>query len=326
MPRLPIETINVVSGDTIAQGQTKTWRDIFPLGGEGYYTLRLILHNTITHGTGTGPRTKGGYLILKNISFRTSKNEEPINIPGMGLYYFNKLFNGVEPVYDNIAAASATYDAIIDIPFAQNYLARKEDTIIDSGRYSHLELQITLGGIADLLGTPGTDTNATTIDIALLRSKTTMDERGKPFFLPYIKNLPPFQAGTKGYADIESSDDLILFGFYAVAHDLASWGTVGVPFTGDPADCLDQITWRNQVMPFVDKSKLGWFKEERANFSNDRAFTGVYPHVFTREGSFRNAFFTGGQSLLKFEIGSVLGSPTTPQVDLVVFGARTLRP
>jgi len=298
------------------------------MGKEGYYILRLSIHNTVVVGTGAVPRAQGGYGIVKNISFRTSKMEEPINCPAMALLYFNHLFNGIEPCYDAIAAADAKYTSIIDIPFALPFLSRKEDTILDSARYSHLECQLALGTVADLFGTPGTATNTTTVDISLLRSKTCGDKDGfgKPFFLPYIKTLPPFQAGTKKYCDIESSDDLILFGFFAVAHDLATWGTVGSSFTGVPTDCLDEITFRNQVMPFVQRQKLGWFREERSQFSNNRTFAGVYPHVFTREGSFKNAFYTGGQSEIKFEIATVLGTPTTPQVDLTIFGARTLRP
>ncbi|MBA7609383.1 hypothetical protein ES703_16574 [subsurface metagenome] len=330
--RLPSETINILSADPFPQGQMKKYREQFPVGkgggGEGFYLLRLAFHHTIVIGTGADPRAKGGYNILKNISFRTSKMEEPINCPGMGLYLFNHIFNSIEPFYDPILAADGVYDCILDLPFALPFMGRQEDTIIDTSRYSHLELQIVLGGVADLFGTPGTATNVTTIDISLLRSKTCAapDGKGKPYFLPYIKHMPPFQALTKGYCDIESSEDLILFGFFAMAHDLATWGTVGTAFTGEPADVLDDITWRNQVMPFVQRQKLGWFKEERAQLANNRTFTGLYPHVFTREGSFLNAFYTGGQSEIKFEIGSVLGTPTTPQVDLVIFGARTLRP
>jgi len=327
MPRLPHETITVLSADPFPQGQMKTYREQFPMGKEGYYLLRLNLKNTVVIGTGADPNALGGYLMLKNISFQTSKMEEPINCPGMGLYLFNHLFNSIEPFYDPILAADGAYETIIDIPFALPFLARQEDTIIDTSRYSHLSLQISLGTVADLFRTPGTATNLTTVDISLLRSKTCMDPDGygKPYFLPYIKHLPPFQAATKGYCDIESSEDLILFGFFAMAHDLATWGTVGTAFTGVPADVLDDITWRNQVMPFIQRQKLGWFKEERSQLSNNRAFTGLYPHIFTREGSFKNAFYTGGQSEIKFEIATVLGAPTTPQVDLVIFGARTLR-
>jgi len=328
MPRLPHETVLVISADPFSQGGVKTYREQFPMGKEGYYILRLSIHNTVVVGTGATPNAKGGYLIIKHLSFRTSKMEEPINCPGMGILLFNQLFNGVEPCYDPILAADGVYTSIIDIPFALPFLSRKEDTILDCGRYSHLELQISLGSVADLFQAPGTATNTTTVDISLLRSKTCMDPNGygKPFFLPYIKHMPPFQAGTKKYCDIESSEDLILFGFFAAAFDLATWGTVGNAFEGVPADCLDDITWRNQVMPFVQRQKLGWFREERSQLSNNRTFTGMYPHIFTREGSFKNAFYTGGQSEIKFEIASVLGTPTTPQVDLVIFGARTLRP
>lgn len=328
--RRPSETINLIDGETLTNNQVKTFRDIFPVGkggGEGYKMLRLTFHHTIVAGTAATPRTEGGILAVQNISLRTSKNEEPHNTPAMGLHLFNKLFFGVEPVYTAIAASDGTYDAIVDIPFEMPFLARREDTILDSGRYSHLELQIALGGLADMFATPGTATLVTKVDIGLLRTKTTMDPDGygKPHFLPYIAHLPPFRADTKKYADIESARDLILFGFFAVGHDL-SWGSEGTPFVGARADCLDKITWKNSVMPFVQNQKVGWFQQERALMSNDRAFTGVYPHLFTRSGTFKNAFYTGDQSEIRFEVGGILGSPTTPQVDLMIFGARTLRP
>ena len=326
--RRPSETPLIIDADPFPNGQTKTYREQFPVGGEGYKSLRLTFHHDITIGTGTSPYEKGGLLAVKDITFKTSKNEEPISTPALGLHYFNKLFTGVEPVYDPILAVDGVYDQIIDLPFAMPFLTRQEDTILDTKRYSHLEMKISLGGLADMFATPGDATLQTTLDIALLRSKTCMDPEGwgDPHFLPYIKHYPRFRADTIGYLDIERATDLILFGFFAVAHDLAAWGTEGVAFTGDPADCLDHITWKNSVLPFVDKQKLGWFKNERAQMSNDREFTGMYPHLFTRGGSYKNAFYCGGQTEIKFIIDTILGSPTTPEVDLVIFGARTLRP
>lgn len=325
--RRPSENACLVSAEPIAAGQTKPFRDIFPITGEGYDLLRLIFHHAIVAGTAATPRTEGALLAIKNISFKTSRGEEPIDTPAMGLHLFNKLFTQVEPVYDAILAADGTYDAIVDLLFAQPFLARGEDTILDSSRYSHFELKITMGGLADMFATPGTATLATTVDIALMKSKTCMDPSGlgKPKWLPYFKHLPRFDVQTKKYVDIESATDLILFGFFAVAHDLASWGSTTEAFTGARADCLDNITWRIPQISFVDTQKVGWFKQERAHMAQDRAFTGVYPHIFTREGSYNNAFYTGGQSLIRFEVGSILGTPTTPQADLCIFGGRTLR-
>jgi len=324
--RLPDESINLISGQAISPSGAVTVRDIFPLSGEGWRRLRLTLHHTIVIGTGADPNVLGSYLFLKKVSINTNRNENPINISAMGLYYLNFLMNGVEPVYTNVAAGSATYDAIIDIPFVFPFLSRKEDLSIDSGRYNMIELELQFGSVTDLLRTPGTATLASTFDLNLIRNKSAFDVDGKPVAMPYIKQLAPFQAVTKGYADIESAEDLILFGFFAVAHDLVTWGTVGNAFEGTPADCLTDISFYDNLIQWIKTNKVGMFQEERSLYSNNRTFTGVYPWIFSKEGSYKSGYPTGNRSEIKFEIGNGnVGTPTTPQVDLVLFGTRELR-
>jgi len=324
--RLPDESINLISGQAISPSGVVTLRDCFPLSGEGWRRLRLTLHNVITHVDGADPNVLGSYLFLKNISIRTSRNENPVNIPAMGLYYLNHLMNGVEPVYTDVAAVSATYDAVIDIPFVFPFLSRKEDLSIDSGRYNMIELELQFGSVTDLLRTPGTDSMVSTFDLNLIRNKSAFDDDGKPVAMPYIKHLAPFQAVTKGYADIESAQDLIIFGFFAVAHDLVTWGTVGNAFEGTPVDCLTDISFYDNLMQWIKTNKVGMFQEERSLYSNNRAFTGVYPWIFAKEGSYKSGYPTGNRSEIKFEIGNGnVGTPTTPQVDLVLFGTRELR-
>lgn len=326
MPRLPDECINLIAGDTLNPSSIKTYRDIFPLSGEGWRRLRLTFHNAIVVGTGATPNVLGSYLFIKNINLRTSRNENPINVPGMGLYYHNFLMDGVEPVYTNVVAGSATYDAVVDIPFVFPFLARKEDLAIDSGRYTMIELEIQTGSISDFLRAPGTAILATTLDVTLFQSKSCLDPLGKPVALPYIKHLTPFQAVTKGYADIESAMDLILFGFYAVAHDLVTWGTVGNAYEGTPVDCLTDISFYDNVVQWIETSKVGVFQQERALFSNNRTFTGVYPWIFSKEGTYKSGYPTGAKTEIKFNIGNGnVGTPTTPQVDLVLFGTREFR-
>jgi len=325
MGRLPDESINLVAGDSINASQTKTYRDIFPLSGEGWRKLRLTFHNVIAAG-GTVPNALGSYLFLKGINLRTSRNENPISVPGMGLYYLNYLMNGVEPVYTPVIAGAGTYDAVLDIPFVFPFLSRKEDLSIDSEAYSSIELEIQTGALADFQRTIGAATLATTLDITLFRNKSGLDPLGKPVALPYIKHMTPFQAVTKGYADIEVADDLILFGFFAVAHDLVTWGTVGNPFEGTPVDCLTDVSFYDNLIQWIQLNKVGVFQEERALYSNNRAFTGVYPWIFAREGTYKSGYPTGGRTEVKFKIGNGnVGTPTTPQVDLVLFGTREFR-
>lgn len=323
--RLPNETINLFSGETFTQGQTKTFRDIFPLSGEGYRRLRLTFHNTLG-ATGTDPNDLGSYLFIKAINLRTSRNENPISISGMGLMYLNWLLNGVKPQYTPVVASTgALFKCVIDIPFTYPFIPRKEDFSLASGNYNMLELQVQTGLCSDFRRTTAC-TVASTMDCHLSRNKSGKYEGGRPIGMQYIKELAPFQAVAKGYADIEMADDLILFGFIAVAHDLVSWGSVGNAFEGDPADCLTDISFEDNIMPWIKTAKVDTFQEERSMLSNERALTGVYPYLFAMEGSYKSGLPTGGHTEMKFKIGNGnVGTPTTPQVDLILFGTRELR-
>lgn len=323
MPRSPEECIALITGDTFPSNQTKTYSSLFPLGKEGYRKLRLTFYHTVVIGTGATPIVLSEYNIIKSINFRTSRNEQTHMIPAQGLYYFNKIFNGVAPHHTPMAAADAVYKAVVDIPFCLPQMGRQEDTILDSGRYSSLELEINLGGIADLFGAPGTATVATTMDMTLFRTKATMFDAGKPLAMPYIKGLAPFDPTTRPYIDIESAKDFSILGLFAVCQ---SGGTVvaGVPYTGVNIDSLDQLTFRDNIIDFMRNVKVTSFQEDRIQLC-EADVTGLYPYLFAREGTMAAAYWTGGKSEIKLEIGAVVGAPATPQVDVCIFGLRQMR-
>ena len=100
--RLPMESINLFQGDAPAQNSVRTYRQEFPLGGEGFHGLRLVIHNTTVGAAGSLPVLRGGYQIVHNILIRTSKNEEIISIPGKGLYYLNWILQKAQPVHDEV--------------------------------------------------------------------------------------------------------------------------------------------------------------------------------------------------------------------------------
>ena len=324
--RLPTENIALITGDSVLVNSVKSYSTIFPLGGEGWHKLRLVFKHVLTGTTDALPNILGSYLFVKNITFRTSKNETIFAAPGMSFYHMSYLTNGVEPHYDNIVANGGTFYAVIDLPFVLPMLARKEDLMLDSGRYNIVELEIQLGGLADFCRTVGDLAIISTLDISLIRSKGCFTATGKPVALPYIKHVTPFQAVTKGYVDLESARDLCIFGMFAAAHDLNTWGCVGNAYEGVPADCLTDISFQDNILTYLRHIQLGTFQEERAHYSNNRTYTGMYPWIFTREGSIYNAYWTGAKSELKFVVGNGnLGTPTTPQIDLVIFGMRQMR-
>lgn len=343
--RLPMESINLFQGDAIPQNSVRTYRQEFPLGGEGFHGLRLVIHNNYTDSTGTGPILRGGFQIIHNILLRTSKNEEIISIPGKGLYYLNWILQKAQPVHDEMALATAVYDAVIDIPFSHDLIARLEDLALDSGRYSMIEMQVTLGGVADLLSAVTGDTNTTTVDLSLVRNKGCMEKTGKPLALPFVKSLPPRRL-TQGFVELESAEDLTLYGFILVCHSMdATNGHVpcpGVPFTGCPQDWLDDITFRDNITRYCDNLQLDWFRQERRKYADtdhpdvvlaaapgttpDDTLRGVYPYLFIQEKSVFNGYWTGQKSLIRIEWNPVgLGGVIDPQIDTIIFGMRKMR-
>lgn len=333
--RLPQEAVRLFSGQVIPQGGTYPIRTEFPVGGEIFNTIRLIFHNTIVVGTGANPVVRGGYNVVRNVLFRSSRGEEFVVSPGMGLHQLNWMLNGVEPLYDDIAAASAAYTTIIDLPFSYRMLARKEDLAVHGARYSHVELDLSLGSVADLFTAPGTATNVTTLDIVLFRNKSGLYASGEPMAAPYIKHYPQYSI-TRGYLDVESARDLTMLGFIAFVQDMdaaACYAPVhGVPYSGVPVDSVNYLTFRDNLQTYIEQKSLPSFREERGQYGTiDHADIaeglGLYPYFFAREGSVYNGYWTGEKSEIRLENDPTsLGAEVLdPDIDTLFFGLRTLR-
>lgn len=335
--RLPTEAKAILTGHAFTQNSIITLRDQFPLGGEIWHTLRLIFHITATHTTATNPIVLGVFNMIRQILLRTSKNETILQAPGLGMYDLNYILDGVEPTYDVNGGTTATeYDCIIDLPFSHPLLARKEDLCIDSGRYSSIECFITIGGPEHFFGAgcEGDAVIAGTLDATLIRNKSGFEGSGKPVAVPFIKHLPSY-ALTRGYTDIESAKDLTLFGFIVNCQDMAASACfdpiVGTPYSGVPADNIADLTFRDNVIAYIDTVLMDFFRKERATYGTiDLAdiaqFTGRYPWIFIREGSIYNAYYTGLKSEIRLENNvAALGTPTTPQLDAMLFGMRQER-
>lgn len=328
--RLPDECINLITGDTnIAVGGTHTYRDIFPLSGEGWRKLRLTYEFKVTEA---GAFYTPPFHFIRNITLRTSKGETICQTPAMGLYYLNYLMNGVEPHWLLPVTATA-FQIVIDIPFVFPFLARKDDLAIDSGRYTMIELEIQYGALTDFGGTASALTSAE-LDITLYRNKSCFKEDGKPIATPWIKHLPAWDVDTRLYADIESARDMELFGFIAVCNQ--DWTTTGgVPYSplGTPADDLDAVSFKDNLNNWLLNVPTEVFVEERANLGGqgqpDEPATGVvakldgvYPWLFAREGTYKQALPTGNRTMIRFEF---TGFTADDQVDLLLIGHRELR-
>jgi len=327
--RFSEETKSLVIGEPLTAGQLKPIRDILPVTAEAWERLRLVFQHDVTIGTGATPVALGGFHYLKNIILKTSMAEYPFNLPGMGFYYLNLFLQGKKPFYDSILASDGKYQNTIDLPFNLDFLWYKDDLLLQTKDYSHLELQIQCGSLSDLYDAPGTATDTPTVDLTVVRSKNPFikeqeEKAKKKRAMIYVKRQAPFNPSSQPYVLFERADDLALFGFLMIAHEDS---TPGVPFSGTPADILNKITFKDNLMPFLEDGTIGHFKSERQKLmgNSGASLTGIYPYLFSQDGSIFSAYGCAKKSEIRIDIQEIIGSPTDPQVDVIVFGMRSLR-
>ena len=341
--RRPRESVAVVTGAVIPQNSRATFQTQLPLGGEGWYKMRIVLHVTVTQTTATNPIVLGGFKLFQQVLVYSSKGEVFCNCPGLGLYYLNWNLNRKQPFFDINAGTTATeYDVIIDVPFAHSLLGREEDLVVDTNRYNSITCELQIGGPADFFGagTEGDAALAIVADISIVRSKSAFEATGRPISHPFIKNLPPYALAV-GYADIESAEDLTILGFLAIVQDMAASAAfdpkIGVPFSGVPGDFMQNISFGDNRIQLLQNLQMEFFKEERGQYAgidhtdevaaigND--LLGCYPYIFAQEGTVRSGYWTGAKSEIRLtHNAAAIGAPTTPQVDVVIIGFRDLRP
>lgn len=304
-----VERPNLITGAALNNaGQTQFSKE-FPMG-EGWYTLNLMLNLALVVGTGTTPLTEGELLFIKNVLLRSDRGEILCNLPGRALWKLAALKNGALAFKDAIAAATATYRVQLPIYFCDPeagpfQMDRAEDTILDTARYNSVSLQVTLGSVADLLGTPGTATVAVTMDAEVERSMGVLPgDRKKPGSggLP-IAHInydirPPVDANVTQSIDIERSADMSLKRLYT---HTGTTGTGGVPFSGANADTvIASITVKDQNR-FIEKERI-WRQIQNGNKLDSMleiALAGIVYFNFVADKSIASAMATADKSTLQ---------------------------
>jgi len=316
--RTPFERRLIFSAKPLSNSAVNTFRTELPVTGENLERIRLILNLTIIHGTGSGPVVTGAFDYIKAITLKTSKGDLLVDgVCGKAFYYYNLKNELVTPYYDDIAAASATYKAVIDIPFHRNNLIRPEDLYYLTN-YGSLELSVTTGSIADLLGTPGTDTVSATLDIIyhLTKSPLSKSEKSFPLALPYYKQLATIPLASLPYFQLESANDLALSEFLILATTSNS-----APFRGTAADNITTLSMKDNVQYFIQQVPVADFVQERKRYFLSNP-TGIYYHSFIKTGSIKESYPTGGKSDIKITADTFTG---TTYADCLLVGFRSFR-
>lgn len=340
--RFPDEQQTLLTSVALTPGGLYQNNTIWPLDGSGLRNLRLTFHVAVTIGTGTTPDVLGQYKIIKNILLKTSRGEILVSCPALSLFMLSWYRSGIEPTNTPMAASSATYEAVVDIPFTFPWLGRNEDLALELNpqKYTHLDLQIQVGTVADLFATVGTSSVVITMDITLTKNKGplaqysdgTPSNKGKPIGLPYLVHYPVILPASLPYWNIESANDLAIMGFIMSCYSTFTAGQAYGGVTAVAADNMDLIDWKDSLTMVLNKVSMYHFREERLKLARaisssasaiKVAQTGHYPHIFCKDHSVRNAYFTGGNRNTQLYINNIIAG--TNQCDLFLIGYRRLR-
>jgi hypothetical protein len=319
-----VERANLVTNAALAVGGANTiFSKEFPMG-EGWYMMNIRIGIILVVGTGTTAIAEGELLFIKNVLLKTDRGEILCNLPGRALYKITTYQNSCAPNKDAVAASNGTYYVNLPIHFADPKMIRMEDSVLDTSRYNSVTLQITLGSVADLLGTVGTATVTATGTIEVERSLGALPPEAKPHYHISYDYRPPIDASVLTTIDIERSADMAIKRLYV--HSCTS-GTAGVPFAGVNSDAVQATITIKDQNRFIEKERVHrMIQEHNKNAAFLEALiAGVEVFDFVMDGSVPSALATGNKSVLQYTWINQAGVTSGYIVTLVEEMLRTLK-
>jgi len=296
--------------------------DDFPLG-EGWHALLLRFNLALVNSTGTTAITDGELGVINGITLKTSRGEFPVNgVPAFPLYRFAQIKSGTLPRRDAIAVTTGTYRVEIPIYFTDPLMNVGEDTILDTSRYSAINLEISLGGVANLMSVVGDSVLTPTLDAYVLRTRGKVPDKIKPAMAVEYGIRPQAAPASVTEILLERAANLT---YKRLLVHAANSVTAGVPFSGTEADSIiSQLTLDHDggrpyenvlVNVLADLNKL-WYAMETV-------LVGQYWIDFCLDGSTMAALFSGDKSRLSVKwINDTL---STSGISLAYEGLRPLR-
>jgi len=203
------ELVTLLKGAVLNGGAPTTFVDeLEGGGGQGWYRAWLRFELDFTLGTGSGAKTDEPELsIIKSITLRSDKNEYFVNAQsGRAMYDWARRKMRRAPRRDAFAAATAKYYVQIPLLFADDDLARPEDTIIDTGRYESMTLQIVMGSVSDLLTTVGTSTVAFRVWLVAERTTARLIESQLPIRYISYDSSPAIDLSAQTVVKLDRGD------------------------------------------------------------------------------------------------------------------------
>ena len=318
-----LEQVTVFNGSTLNTNGRTVFSKEFPLG-EGWYKIIPRINIAVVIGTGSGAIAESELLFVKNMLLRTDRNEELVNLPARAIYKIAAAKTGSPPRKDAMAAATATYRVSLPTFFVDDKLFRPEDTILDTSRYNSITLDIQLGTVADLFTTVGTSSVTATLDLEIERSKGYLPPEAQPYY--HINNtfVPPVDASSLTFIDMERSPDLSVKRFYVHA---SATGTAGQPWSGANADDVQNIESFQDQNTFIIQKRIHEMiqNQNKDDYSLESVLAGVTIFDFVRDGSILSSLVTGDKARLQYLWDNKAGVASGDLVTLSYEGIRLLR-
>lgn len=298
--------------------------------GEGWHRLLIRIRLAVTIGTGTTPKAFGPWEIIRNLLLRTDRGEIIANAPGRFWYYLNWIKNGVPPRFTTLAAATATYDVTFDVPFVDYATLTPNDTILDTGRYNSVSLELNLGTISDLFSVVGTATVAATCDISVVRTRGLLPKPARPRWHIAYDFRQPVDANTVTSIELERSPDMA---YKRLLMNSMASGTAGLPFYGTAADTIiDKVTLKDQSTFIIQDQVWNMTRDGNANDYGVEATAaaGVYQagivglNVFDfiqEQKSIHSSLYSGDKSILQLSWTNA----TAPANSIITLGTEAIR-
>jgi len=309
-----------------ANGITTFTEELEGNGGQGWYLIWLRFKLAVTIGTGTGAISEGELAIIKSVTLRTSNNDYPINgVAGKPLYGLGRYLSSRPPRKDAIAAATASYYVYIPVFFADDKLFRPEDTMIDTGRYESMTLEVTMGGVADLFTTVGTSTVALTLSLQVERTVGRLLEHQLPSRLLSITQAAPIDLATTGVLRVPRADQTRIKRLLIYAGGV---GVANTAFSGTPSDAIINTIELYDGIGYPLKKQDFQLLAERnavdAKVATRPVGYGMLDFMVRDEnGSLWASFDTSKLPALDLNLTLLGGAPATPTVSIAM---ETVRP
>jgi hypothetical protein len=318
------EIVEAFSGQSLTQGGVTRFSKEFPLG-EGWTRMLLRFNLTVVIGTGAGVVAEAIQKFVKAVTLKTDRGELLCNsVPGRALYRWDQLKSGTPALSESVAAGSATYRLILPIWFADPLAKVPFDTVLDTARYSSINLELQVGDINDLYSAPGTATVTSTVDCFIERGRGAVPKKVRPaFYVEYGARVP---------VDPNSVSEILLeraanLAYKRLMIGTASSPTAGTPFSGTNSDAvLSTVTLEHDGgFPY---NRVIWSlltNQNKQDYSLETALVGtaLFDHV-RQDGSLNSAMYSGDKSRLSLKWANGGSMPNPAQVSLAYEAVRPL--